>query len=67
MAAILDFTQKRGFPQGGFSGVLSVVLSSPTEANYVEKNLLTFLSIIYFGICTLKNAIFLHFFGRMKP
>ena len=44
MAAILDFTRRRGFPQRRFGGVLCVVLISSTEANYVEKHLLTFLS-----------------------
>ena len=61
MAAILDFTRKRGLPQGGFSGVLCVVLDRSTEANYVEKHLLTFLSIKYFGICTLQNSNFYTF------
>ena len=45
MAAILDFTQRRGFSQRGLGGVLCVVLTSSTQANYVEKHLLTFLSI----------------------
>ena len=56
MAAILDFTRKRGFPQEDSGGVLCVVLNTSTESNYVEKHLLTFLSIKYFGICALKNA-----------
>ena len=58
MAAILNFTRKRGFTQKVFGGVVCVVLISSTEANYVEKHLLTFLSIKYFGICALKKAIF---------
>ena len=45
MAAILDFNRKGGFLQGIFGGVLCVVLKSFTKANYVEKHLLTFLSI----------------------
>ena len=45
MAATLNFTRKRGFLQEVFGEVLCVVLKSFTEANYVEKHLLTFLSI----------------------
>ena len=45
VAAILDFTQKRGFPQGGFGWGFMGVLHGPTESNSVEKPLLTFLSI----------------------
>ena len=45
-----DFTRKRGFPQGGFGWGFMCVLYSPTESNYVEKHLLTFISIKYLGI-----------------
>ena len=45
VAAILDFTRKRGFPKEDSGGVLFVVLNTSTESNYVEKHLLTFLSI----------------------
>ena len=41
-------------------GVLCVVLNTSTESNYVEKHLLTFLSIKYFGMCAPKNAICSH-------
>ena len=45
MAAILYFTRKRSFPQGGFGWGFMCVLHGPTESNSVEKPLLTFLSI----------------------
>ena len=45
MAAILDFTRKRGFPQGVFGWGFQGVLHNPTESNSVEIHLLTFLSI----------------------
>ena len=45
MAAILCFTRKRGIPQGGFGWGFMCFLYSPTESNYVEKHLLTFISI----------------------
>ena len=41
-------------------GVLCVVLNTSTESNYVEKHLLTFLSIKYFGMRAPKNAICSH-------
>ena len=37
------------------------VLHSTTESNYVEKHLLTFFSIKYFGIFNLKMHIILIF------
>ena len=51
MAAILDFTVKEAFLKENLGEVLCVILNSSTEANYIEKNLLTFLS----------NANYLHF------
>ena len=45
MAAILDFTRKRGFPQGGFGRGFIGGFNNPTESNSVEIPLLTFLSI----------------------
>ena len=62
MAAILDFTRKRGFPQGGFGWGFMCVLYSPTESIYVEKHLLTFFPIKYFVIFHLKMQI-IHFLG----
>ena len=45
MAAILNFTQERGFPNEHSGGVLWVFLHGPTESNSVEKPSLAFLSI----------------------
>ena len=45
MAAILDFRENKAFPKEDLDGVLCVVLNTSTESNYVEKHLLTFLSI----------------------
>ena len=67
MAAILDFTRKRSFPQKGFGGVLCVVLNTSNKSNYVEKHLLTFLSIKYFGICAPKKCKFFTFLGLIRP
>ena len=50
MAAILDFARKRGFPQERFGRDFCVSFYSPTESNYVEKHLLTFISIKYLGM-----------------
>ena len=59
------FYQKTRLSPGRIWCLLCVVLNSSTEANYAEKNLLTFLSIRYFGICALKNAVF-HIFRYIE-
>ena len=61
MAAILDFTRKRGFPQEDSARVSCDVLNSSTESNYVEKHFLTFVSNKYFGIVHSKMQI-IHIF-----
>ena len=58
MAAISDFTRKAAFLKEDSDRVLYVVLNSYAASTYVEKHLLTFLSIKYFGICALKSAPF---------
>ena len=63
MAAILDFTRKKAFLKEDSGGILYVVLNSYTASSYVEKHLLTFLSIKYFGIYALKKCTFFPFFS----
>ena len=50
MAAILILPENEAFRKVDSGGVLCVFLYSPTESNYVEKHLLTFISIKYLGI-----------------
>ena len=61
MAAILILPENEAFRKVDSGGVLCVFLYSPTESNYVEKYLLTFISIKYLGIFHLKMQI-IHFF-----
>ena len=60
MAAILDFTRKRGFPQGGFEWGFMGVLHGSTESNSVEKPLVKHFSAIkkylLLGLTKAKNA-----------
>ena len=58
MAAILDLLENESFPLDDLDGVLCVVLNTSTESNYVEKHLLTFLSINILAFVHLKNANF---------
>ena len=67
MAAILNFTPKRGFPQGIFGWGLCVVLNSSTKSNYVEKHLLIFVTFKYFGICALKKCKLFTILGLICP
>ena len=60
MAAILDLLDNKAFPKEDLDGVLCVVLNTSTESNYVEKHLLTFLSINILAFVHLKNANFTH-------
>ena len=63
MAAILNFFENEAFPKEDLDGVLCVVLNTSTcstESNYVEKHLLTFLSINILAFVHLKNANFTH-------
>ena len=62
MSAILDFVRNEAFPKVDSGGVLCVFLCSPTESNYVEKNLLRFISIKYLGIFHFKMQI-INFLG----
>ena len=57
MAAILAFPENEAFLKEDSGGVLCGVLKTSTESNYVEKHLLTFLSIKYFGICAPKTEV----------
>ena len=61
MAAILILPENEAFRNVDSAGVLFVFLYSPTKSNYVEKHLLTFISIEYLGIFHLKMQI-IHIF-----
>ena len=60
MAVILDLLENEAFSKEDLDGVLCVVLNTSTESNYVEKHLLTFLSINILAFVHLKNANFTH-------
>ena len=51
MAAILDFTRKRGFSEGGFGWGFMGIFTWPTESNSVEKPLLN--QHWFSGLCLL--------------
>ena len=57
MAAILILPENETFRKVDSGGVFFVFLYSPTESNYVEKHLLTFIPIKYLGIFHLKMQI----------
>ena len=57
MAAILDLLENKAFPKEDLDGVLCVVLNTSTVSNYVEKHLLTFLSINILAFVHLKMQI----------
>ena len=61
MAAILILPENEAFRKVDSGGVLCVFSHSSTESNYVEKHLLTFISIKYLGIFHLKMQI-IHIF-----
>ena len=61
IAAILILLENEAFRMVDSGGVLCVFLYSPTESNYAEKHLLTFISIQYLGIFHLKMQI-IHIF-----
>ena len=67
MAPILDFTRKKAFLKEDSGGILYAVLNSYTASSYVEKHLLTCLSIKYFAFVHLKSALFSHFLGLIRP
>ena len=52
-----EFDSHEAFCKVDSIGVLCAFLYSPTESNYVEKHLLTFISIKYLGIFQLKMQI----------
>ena len=58
MAAILILSENEAFRKVDLGGVLCVFLYSPTKSNYVEKHLLTFISIKYSLILHLKCKLF---------
>ena len=61
MAAILILPENEAFRKVDSDGVLCVFLYSPTESNYVENHLLTFISIKYLSNFHLQIQI-IHIF-----
>ena len=55
------YPKNEAFPKEDLGRILCVFLYSPTESNYVEKHLLTFISIKYLSIFHLKMQI-IHMF-----